>query len=190
MQVVCSYYDSDKRSWMEGKVSLRLKIGVIESFCPLNVLHIGGQHLVLKLQPGIPLIFMWCECTVWSLCDFFSLYKFSPAVRFIFILVQPHPHVPPPARRFYFPRSQSCLWNAGRVFPNTCLALVGSYELDSARYPRGSQALCLLLLHKVQGCLVCLQGFFLSNPKLVKHNTQFMFCYCDMTGHISGYWIL
>lgn len=31
---------------------------------------------------------------------------------------------------------------------------------------------------------------FLSNPKLFKHNIHLMFCYCDITGHISGYWIL
>lgn len=33
-------------------------------FCPLHVLYIRGQHLVGKLQPGIPLIFMWFECAV------------------------------------------------------------------------------------------------------------------------------
>lgn len=70
---------------------------------------------------------MCCVKCVWL----FLLYKFSPAVRFIFILVQPHPRVPSPAPRFYFPCSQSCLWKAERVFTSTCLALVGSYQLGT-----------------------------------------------------------
>lgn len=43
-----------------------------------------------------------CKVCVWRL----SLYKFSPAVCFIFILVQPHRPAPSPATGFFSPSSQ------------------------------------------------------------------------------------
>lgn len=113
----------------------------------------------------------------------FLLYKFSPAVRFIFILVQPHPRVPLPAPRFYFPWSRSSLWNTGRVSASTCSAPVGLYQLDSRRYLGGvwGPTCCSSTRCKVVLCLPAIG--FLFSLKLFRHNMcLLMLCYFDLVG--------